>query len=95
MTRDARLNPGPAYYEPNDQIIKDSSPQYRIDGNQVRLAGPSGDAVSNPGPGHYEKKNLIGGIDSTKFTIGEKTLGASAPNVPGPGHYQPNDDLIH
>ena len=65
-----RNTPGPGYYNPNERLVREGSPAYRIDGNAERLGAVSKDQAANPGPGSYEKSSLIGGPDSKRFTIG-------------------------
>lgn len=66
------MTPGPGTYDPKDEFVKEQAPIYKIGGTTDRASPVSLDQMQMPGPGHYETKQLIGGDDSNKFTIGQR-----------------------
>ena len=61
---------------------------------RARSPNPTGD--TNPGPGdYYSGKPLIGGVDSLKYTMGERRNVSGGPQNPGPGDYHAKDHLTY
>lgn len=98
MSRDQRLNPGPAHY----QSVKDL---FGKDGIKVRnlylikqqytigQRSPSIPFADLPGPGFYPSRKPFF-EEALKFTIGHKRERSAGNANPGPGYYNPRDTLV-
>jgi hypothetical protein len=69
-------------------------PEYNIGGSTERLNIIEKDRLLSPGPGHYSTRDLLGGPNTIKYSIGLKHNNLSGTRNPGPGDYNPNDSFI-
>jgi hypothetical protein len=83
------MNPGPSQYNPNDTVVRLSSPKYKISSSSQFILPRE----QVPGPGSYQVKSRLG-LESPKYTHGERRKADSRNMNPGPGQYTIQENIV-
>ena len=83
----ARNSPGPGAYNPNETIVRLSSPKYKFSRN-LNLVNRSVELI---GPGSYNLKTHIG--EGVRYSISPSRYYSPINKNPGPSYYNPNNGL--
>lgn len=77
--------PGPAYYKPKSNIVKETAPQYSFASKGGNTASVNSDGIYSPGPGAY---NPVLRTSTPKYSMGKKYSFSYRNDTPGPGKYE-------